>query len=334
MSLWDDYKGEYFPEFDEENYVANKERKDGGMPNSMVKFESAKGDLVQFTAQEVKDRLCPNATDRELSLLMALCQAQRLNPFTNDVYLIKYGDSPAKMVTSKEVFTKRAQANPKFEGMEAGISVINNGKLVRREGSMLLDGETLVGGWCKVYVQGYRVPIFDEVSLSEYSTENGNWKKMPATMIRKTALCHSLREAFPEDFQGLYGSEEMGVEELSDKQQNTASESTKAPQSDNEPMVIEAVEVISDETAQEITDEALKFAELCDRSLDEVMQAVFEAKSVKEAGGESLDALTPEQGEVVLGVLRAWIEKAEAGKAKASELAEQETELLSEDIDF
>lgn len=38
------------------------------------------------------------------------------------------------------------------------------------------------------------------------------WAKMPATMIRKVALVQALREAFPEDFQGMYAPEEMPVE--------------------------------------------------------------------------------------------------------------------------
>ena len=181
------------------------------MGNSLVKYESASGQPIQFTAEEVRQRLCPNIDDRELAFLMALCQAQKLNPFTKDVHIIKYGSGPATLVTSKEVFTKRAQANPRFEGMQAGITVVSNGQVVRREGSMMLQGESLAGGWCKVFVKGYRVPIMDEVSLAEYSTGKNNWTKMPATMIRKVAMCHALREAFPDDFQGLYGEEEMGV---------------------------------------------------------------------------------------------------------------------------
>lgn len=191
------------------------------MSSEIVKFESATGQPVKFTADEVRARLCPNITDKELAFTMALCQAQKLNPFTKDVYIIKYGDGPASIVTSKDTFTKRAQANPRFEGMEAGVTVVNNNRIVQRPGSMVLRGETLVGGWCKVYVKGYRVPIFDEVSLSEYSTGKSNWTKMPATMIRKVALCHALREAFPDDFQGLYGEEEMGADIPSEEQTST-----------------------------------------------------------------------------------------------------------------
>ena len=38
-----------------------------------------------------------------------------------------------------------------------------------------------------------------------------NWASKPATMIRKVALVQALREAFPEDLQGMYSIEESDV---------------------------------------------------------------------------------------------------------------------------
>ena len=39
-----------------------------------------------------------------------------------------------------------------------------------------------------------------------------NWKEMPATMIRKVALVQALREAMPQEFQGMYSPEEMPID--------------------------------------------------------------------------------------------------------------------------
>jgi len=39
-----------------------------------------------------------------------------------------------------------------------------------------------------------------------------SWKTMPATMIRKVPLVQSLREAFPDEFGGMYSPEEMPVD--------------------------------------------------------------------------------------------------------------------------
>lgn len=186
------------------------------MSSEIVQYQADNGQEITVTEQDVRDLMAANGTTtsnvtaQEIKTYLRLCQAQRLNPFTKDAYLVKYGTSPATIIAGKETFTKRAQRNPKFRGFEAGITVIGtDGKLHRREGSMLLGGEAIVGGWCKVYIDGYEAPMYDEVSFSEYNTGKSNWVRIPATMIRKVAICHALREAFPEDLGGLYGAEEM-----------------------------------------------------------------------------------------------------------------------------
>lgn len=283
------------------------------MANNVVKYESEPGTFVEFTAQEVKDRLCPNIDDKELALVMALCQNQRLNPFIKDVYIIKYGNNPASIVTSKEVFTKRAQANPRFEGMEAGVTFMTkNGQIVQREGSMPINGWELIGGWCKVYVKGYRVPIYDEVSLSEYSTGKSNWAKMPGTMIRKVALCHALREAFPDDFQGLYSMEEMGEagQVAAESQNTTENRPTVTADSKSEAFTdVEFVEMMDGDQLDAITDLEQSIADAKGKTPDEVHNAVINSASAREVGApESLDDMTKEQAEAVITVLNSWLE--------------------------
>lgn len=284
-------------------------------PNSMVKYEED-GKEVSFTAEEVRNYLCPNATDSELALLMALCQQQHLNPLTKDVYLVKYGNSPASIITSKEVFTKRAQANPKFDGMEAGLTFITpDGQIVQRQGSMTVQGWNLIGGWCKVYVKDYRVPIYDEVSMAEYSTGKGNWSKMPGTMIRKVALCHALREAFPDDFQGLYGAEEMGKVGDMAETQTTALESASEPQSDIQavPIVADFVEVASDDQLDELRVTLEEIMEL--RCVDDATAYgwIHNSKTIAEAGATpetSFEEYTPSQCDAAIALAHQLLDKA------------------------
>lgn len=195
------------------------------MTNELVKYSLDNGQDIEVTEQDVRDLLsasgqvAQNVTAQEIKTFMRLCQAQRLNPFTKDAYIVKYGNSPATIITGKEAFTKRAFRHPKFRGMEAGVTIIGtDGRLHRRDGSLLLVGEKLVGGWCRVCIDGYEKPMFDEVSIGEYSTGKGNWQRIPATMIRKVAITHALREAFPEDLGGLYGEEEMDQAEYEEPQ--------------------------------------------------------------------------------------------------------------------
>lgn len=161
-----------------------------------------------------------NVTDQEVGMFLNLCRFQHLNPFLKEAYLIKFGNQPATIVTGKEAITKRAMRNPKYAGQQAGVVIYHDetGELEHRNGSLVLEGERLVGGWAKVFVKDYQVPIEAVVSFQEYvgtkndGTINGQWSKKPATMIRKVALTQALREAFPEDLGGLYSSEEMGVD--------------------------------------------------------------------------------------------------------------------------
>ena len=198
-------------------------------PNQeLARYEAESGNEIVLTADVVRNYIStdPGVTDKEVMLFAALCKAHSLDPFIKEVHLIKYGNSPATIVTGKEVFTKRAYRHPRFRGMEAGVTILTvrpdgSTSLHRRKGSMAITalGETIVGGWAKVYVHGYEHPIFEEVSFEEYAARrkdgslNGQWSRMPGTMIRKVALVHALREAFPEEFQGLYDSVEMGMDD-------------------------------------------------------------------------------------------------------------------------
>ncbi len=161
-----------------------------------------------------------NITDQEVKLFIALCSAQKLNPFIKEAHLIKYGNSPATMVVSKDVYQKRADKHPDYKGKKAGIIVLNQkSEIDYRVGTFYIpDVETLVGGWCEVYRRD-REPERVEVSLDEYigrkndGTINSQWSRKPATMIRKVAVAQCLREAFSTEFQGLYVPEEMDVED-------------------------------------------------------------------------------------------------------------------------
>ena len=195
----------------------------------VVEYES-NGESVKLSPTMVKKYLVSGGgavTDQEVMMFLSLCRYQHLNPFLREAYLIKYGSkSPATMVTGKEVFTKRADSNPKYDGKEAGVIVLNeNGDVSEREGTMVLPNESLVGGWAKVYIKGHRVPEYTSVNFDEYVGRksdgeiNGQWKTKPATMIRKVAVVQALREAFPDTFQGIYAQEE--ITEVSDVKLDT-----------------------------------------------------------------------------------------------------------------
>lgn len=149
-------------------------------------------------------------TDQEVLLFAKLCQYQGLNPFLREAYLVKYGSSPAQTITSKAALEKRAARCKDYRGFEAGIIVRRpDGTIEQRPGTFYAEDEQLVGGWAKIYVDGYVVPVEATATLREYSTGKALWASKPATMIRKVAKVCALREAFPDDMQGMYAAEEL-----------------------------------------------------------------------------------------------------------------------------
>lgn len=183
------------------------------MKNSLATLEYTMADGQVLTADTVRNYLVSgngNVTDQEVVMFIELCKAQHLNPFIREAYLIKFGNSPANIVVGKDVFVRRAYRNPDYEGMRAGIVVVDKtGNVKEREGSLKAPGETLIGGWCEVYIKNKKHPIKSIVSLEEYSKSQSTWKSMPMVMIRKVAMVTALREAFPEDLQGMYDASEM-----------------------------------------------------------------------------------------------------------------------------
>lgn len=189
-----------------------------------VEYE-VNGTPIKLTSTIVKKYLVSGdptrVTDEEVGVFLQLCKGQKLNPFLREAYLIKFGNKPATMIVGKDTFTKREARNSDAEGHVAGIIVVNLKKEVeQRSGTFYLKGkEQLVGGWAKAYRKNKKFPTEITVTLDEYigkkadGQTNSNWTQRPATMIRKVALVQALREAYPEEFEGLYVAEEMNVDD-------------------------------------------------------------------------------------------------------------------------
>ncbi|MDO5559394.1 MAG: phage recombination protein Bet [Oscillospiraceae bacterium] len=171
---------------------------------------------VTLTPGTVKKYLVSGRSElvsaQEIVMFINLCKYQHLNPFLREAYLIKYGENdPAQMVVGKSAFEARADRDERYQGYKAGVVVQRADKSIEyRPGTLVIPGETLVGGWCDVYVNGYKEPVHASVSLAEYNTGKSVWKSKPGTMIRKVAKAQALREAFPNAFSGMYVAEELG----------------------------------------------------------------------------------------------------------------------------
>lgn len=199
-----------------------------------VEIESMDGQHLTVTFDEVRNFICKEATIAECRIFLETCKQYHLNPFTKEAYLIHYdnknGDTASTIVLGKTCYMKMAEAHPQYDGFEAGVIVMDEaaGELIHREGSIVYQGETLVGGWAKTYRKDRSRPFYEEVNFSEYDTKKSLWVTKPATMIRKVALVHTLREAFPATFGGLIDESEVPVDAEADFRELSAEEAAAA----------------------------------------------------------------------------------------------------------
>lgn len=189
------------------------------MRDDIVLINTSNGE-IELSQQIIKKYLARgggNITDSEAMLFLNLCKYNNLNPFLNEAYLIKFGNQPAQMVVGKDSFIKKANANPTYKGMKAGIIVRRNEEFLEIEGSCYYDTDKIVGGWAEIHVEN-RIPFKHSVAIREYigrkkdGSINSMWKEKPATMIRKVAIAQALREALPESFQNMYTEEEVNID--------------------------------------------------------------------------------------------------------------------------
>ena len=189
-------------------------------PSVPVEITAADGQHLTVSFGDVRNFICTQATDAECKIFLETCKAYHLNPFTKEAYLIHYdnknADTASTIVLGKNCYMQMAERNPAYDGFEAGVITFDKeaGQTLHREGSIVYEGEELLGGWAKVYRKDRSRPNYEEVNLADYDTHKSLWSdnggKKP-TMIRKVALVHALREAFPTTFGSLYDESEVAV---------------------------------------------------------------------------------------------------------------------------
>ena len=155
----------------------------------------------QITSKLLSDyfaTLTDKLTDVQRNQFASVAQAFGLNPFKREIYATTYrnkdGQTVMSIVTGYEVYLKRAEMNPNYNGFETNFQVVN--------------GE--MGCTCKVYRKDRTMPVTSTVWMSEYSTGRSLWASKPRMMLEKVAIATAFRRAFPCDFGGMpYTTDEL-----------------------------------------------------------------------------------------------------------------------------
>ncbi len=174
----------------------------------------------------IKRTVAKGASDDELKLFLHLASRYDLDPFTRQIWFIKYGDD-AHIFTGRDGFLHIAHRSGAFNGMQTQLREEPIGFEIRyynrKEKKVeVLKRPSQFVAVCTVYRKDMEQPFICEVWESEYSTGQGLWPTKRRVMIQKVAEASTLRRAF--DISGLYLPEEVSeneVEVVSSNQSST-----------------------------------------------------------------------------------------------------------------
>jgi len=159
-------------------------------------------------------------SDKQLINFIELCAARGLDPRVQDAYLIGYDSSGGptfSLITAHQALLKRCEASPRFRGRTSGVVVVKkaaDADPIEREGTIVFPGETLLGGWARIKLDGVE-DSYHSVGLAAYNQGFGRWKIDPAGMITKCAEGGAIRKALPTQLAGCYMEEEMRTIDVS-----------------------------------------------------------------------------------------------------------------------
>ena len=136
-------------------------------------YEMANGDEMKLTMNMVRRFLVQGKsefiTESELMYFMHECKARKLNPFLRQCWLIKYSSNDnAQIVESIHHKRAKARRSPDCKGWTKGIIVKDKDGKIKDSYGLLLEGETLLGGFFEAKPEGWDGPWRLEVNLSGY----------------------------------------------------------------------------------------------------------------------------------------------------------------------
>ena len=189
--------------------------------------------------EEIRRFIYPRnqGSSEEHKFFFEICKSRNLNPFTKEVYFIKYGSQSAAIVIGVDTFISRANEHHDYMGFKSGWIVINEeGVAIRTE----IPHGKLYGAWCEIH-RNDKVVLTQTVVFSEYSTGKNRWHSAPFQMIEKVAQATAHRKAYPKAFQHLYGWEEMDQAKQNIKVVNPSESQNTPPQEEETPTAPKAI---------------------------------------------------------------------------------------------
>ena len=273
----------------------------------------------QITSKLLSDyfaTLTDKLTDVQRNQFAAVAQAFGLNPFKREIYATTYrnkdGQTVMSIVTGYEVYLKRAEMNPNYNGFETSFQVVN--------------GE--MGCTCKVYRKDRTMPVTSTVWMSEYSTGRSLWASKPRMMLEKVAIATAFRRAFPCDFGGMpYTTDELpehmtGADKLEQQGFTEVSQDVARPQAPAKPKAAK----------KEIDEDTRQFMDGM-KGLWTQAPEIYQ-NTMKEFGFKSANNVPPERRTEVFCTIQANITKAAQHQSAPTAMEQAERPDDTQERDF
>jgi len=185
---------------------------------AIVKHPTQERTLRPAEIDLLKKTVTKNCSDEEFSLFMLVCKKKKLDPFTKQVYCIKWPrrNGPDEMVIIVGIGGYRSMAARSHKKDFAGTGnpqwTFNDPTLGDKgktpAGRRIPDTAT-VEAFRRSGAKGSATVFWEEFApLDLKETRADFWNRMPKHMLAKCAESHALRKCFP-DLSDIYSEEEM-----------------------------------------------------------------------------------------------------------------------------
>ena len=168
--------------------------------NAVAEQKTGETDYKKL-AQSYLSLVGQNVPKKVMFEFLSLAKTKQLNPFNREIYLVGYGQN-WNVITGYEVYLKRAEATPNYDGFEFAID---------------RSDPDDISGTITIYRKDRTRPFKHTVYLNEVQGKKSNgevtsmWKTRPRFMLEKVAIGQGFRLCFPLEFGGMpYTADEMG----------------------------------------------------------------------------------------------------------------------------
>lgn len=169
--------------------------------------------------ETIKNTVAKNATDEELDMFLSLASTYGLDPFSKEIWFIKYKGKDPQIFTSRDGFVKIAKRDKDVKQIisfavyeedvfeleqKIGLNGLEITNFVHK--FQAKDRGKVIGAYCVLEYHSKK-PLITYCDYKEYASNTPTWRKNASAMIRKCSEKEACR--LSAGISGLHIPEEM-----------------------------------------------------------------------------------------------------------------------------